>query len=296
MAWPGSAAGPACRSPCTPAAGPAAGSPRPADQPVELPTLSPAALAAEGFERDRAAPAVPAGRRVHPDHRRGRPHAPSSSTACRPPTRPGTATDGSHDAAVIDDQALVVHVRGRGLLVLSGCGHAGIVNTVRHAMRLTGVPAVAHGHRRVPSQRRRTSSRSSAPPSPRWPRLGPGADRARPLHGLARAARAGRRAPGRLGAERSGSSYRLPPPDGTATRSGSSTTRPSAPSPSRTTRRYAPVPDRPASAASLAPREEMSSSCSDTHRCTSCVRMRLAMSAMAVRRTSAGSRSADSIR
>ena len=55
----------------------------------------------------------------------------------------------------------------------------------------------------------------------------------------------------------------------TATRSGSSTTRRSAPSHSRTTRRYAPVPDRPASAASLAPREEMSSSCSDTHRCTS---------------------------
>lgn len=44
-----------------------------------------------------------------------------------------------HDPLVLDDQALVVHVRGRGLVVLTGCGHAGAVNVVRHAMRLTGV-------------------------------------------------------------------------------------------------------------------------------------------------------------
>ena len=40
---------------------------------------------------------------------------------------------------MVDDQALVVHVRGRGLVVLTGCGHAGAVNIVRHAQRLTGV-------------------------------------------------------------------------------------------------------------------------------------------------------------
>ena len=44
-----------------------------------------------------------------------------------------------HDPWVEDDQALVVHVRGRGLVVLTGCGHAGAVNIVRHAQRLTGV-------------------------------------------------------------------------------------------------------------------------------------------------------------
>ena len=44
-----------------------------------------------------------------------------------------------HDPVVLDDQALVVHVRERGLLVLTGCGHAGAVNIVRHAQRLTGV-------------------------------------------------------------------------------------------------------------------------------------------------------------
>ena len=51
------------------------------------------------------------------------------------------AWDGSrwhHDAEVIDDQALVVNLRGKGLVVVTGCGHAGVVNIVRHALRLTG--------------------------------------------------------------------------------------------------------------------------------------------------------------
>jgi 7,8-dihydropterin-6-yl-methyl-4-(beta-D-ribofuranosyl)aminobenzene 5'-phosphate synthase len=43
------------------------------------------------------------------------------------------------DPLILDDQALVVHVRGRGLVVLTGCGHAGAVNIARHALRLTGV-------------------------------------------------------------------------------------------------------------------------------------------------------------
>jgi 7,8-dihydropterin-6-yl-methyl-4-(beta-D-ribofuranosyl)aminobenzene 5'-phosphate synthase len=44
-----------------------------------------------------------------------------------------------HDPTVHDDQAVVLHVRDKGLVVLTGCGHAGIVNIVRHAQRLTGV-------------------------------------------------------------------------------------------------------------------------------------------------------------
>ncbi len=43
------------------------------------------------------------------------------------------------DPLVLDEQALVVNVRGRGLVVITGCGHAGAVNIARHAMRLTGV-------------------------------------------------------------------------------------------------------------------------------------------------------------
>jgi 7,8-dihydropterin-6-yl-methyl-4-(beta-D-ribofuranosyl)aminobenzene 5'-phosphate synthase len=47
------------------------------------------------------------------------------------------------DPLILDDQALVVSLGDRGLVVLSGCGHAGIVNTVRYARNLTGNDAVA---------------------------------------------------------------------------------------------------------------------------------------------------------
>jgi 7,8-dihydropterin-6-yl-methyl-4-(beta-D-ribofuranosyl)aminobenzene 5'-phosphate synthase len=43
------------------------------------------------------------------------------------------------DPLILDDQALVVHVAGRGLVVVTGCGHAGIVNICHYAKRLTGV-------------------------------------------------------------------------------------------------------------------------------------------------------------
>ena len=43
---------------------------------------------------------------------------------------------------ILDDRALVVHLKGRGLVVLTGCGHAGVVNIVRHAERLTDVPTL----------------------------------------------------------------------------------------------------------------------------------------------------------
>jgi 7,8-dihydropterin-6-yl-methyl-4-(beta-D-ribofuranosyl)aminobenzene 5'-phosphate synthase len=42
------------------------------------------------------------------------------------------------DPLILDDQALVLRVRDTGLVVLSGCGHSGIVNTVRYAQKLTG--------------------------------------------------------------------------------------------------------------------------------------------------------------
>jgi 7,8-dihydropterin-6-yl-methyl-4-(beta-D-ribofuranosyl)aminobenzene 5'-phosphate synthase len=47
------------------------------------------------------------------------------------------------DPLIPDDQALVVRVRERGLVVLSGCGHAGIVNTVRYAQTLTDEKKIA---------------------------------------------------------------------------------------------------------------------------------------------------------
>ena len=46
------------------------------------------------------------------------------------------------DPLICDDQGLVVYLRGKGLVVMSGCGHAGIVNTVNHARSITGVDKV----------------------------------------------------------------------------------------------------------------------------------------------------------
>jgi 7,8-dihydropterin-6-yl-methyl-4-(beta-D-ribofuranosyl)aminobenzene 5'-phosphate synthase len=46
------------------------------------------------------------------------------------------------DPLIHDDQAVLLHVRDKGLVVLTGCGHAGIVNIVRHAKRLTGIDQV----------------------------------------------------------------------------------------------------------------------------------------------------------
>ena len=37
-----------------------------------------------------------------------------------------------------DDRGVVIQVRGKGLVVLSGCAHSGIVNNVRYAQELTG--------------------------------------------------------------------------------------------------------------------------------------------------------------
>lgn len=50
--------------------------------------------------------------------------------------------DWQPDPLILDDQALIANVRGKGLVVLTGCGHAGIVNTVRYAKNLTGVDNV----------------------------------------------------------------------------------------------------------------------------------------------------------
>ena len=46
------------------------------------------------------------------------------------------------DPWIHDDQAIVMHLRGKGLVILTGCGHAGVINTIRHARRLTGVEPV----------------------------------------------------------------------------------------------------------------------------------------------------------
>ncbi len=46
------------------------------------------------------------------------------------------------DPLTPDDQSVVVIVRGKGIVVVSGCAHAGIVNTLKYARELTGVEKV----------------------------------------------------------------------------------------------------------------------------------------------------------
>ncbi len=50
--------------------------------------------------------------------------------------------DWEPDFWVWDDQAVVVHVKGKGLVVLSACSHSGIINILRHARRMTGVDQI----------------------------------------------------------------------------------------------------------------------------------------------------------
>ena len=43
---------------------------------------------------------------------------------------------------LLDDQALVVNFKQKGLVIISGCAHSGIINTVKQAQRLTGVKEI----------------------------------------------------------------------------------------------------------------------------------------------------------
>jgi 7,8-dihydropterin-6-yl-methyl-4-(beta-D-ribofuranosyl)aminobenzene 5'-phosphate synthase len=46
------------------------------------------------------------------------------------------------DTWIWDDQAVVVHVDGLGLVVLSSCSHAGAINVLKHSQHITGVERV----------------------------------------------------------------------------------------------------------------------------------------------------------
>jgi 7,8-dihydropterin-6-yl-methyl-4-(beta-D-ribofuranosyl)aminobenzene 5'-phosphate synthase len=111
----------------------------PGGEPQELPTLSRRALEGEGLAvLERREPSLLADgcvlitgevdRTTEFEHGMPAPHQAWTGSAWQP------------DPLVLDDQALVVNLRGRGLVVLTGCGHAGAINIVRHAQRLTGVP------------------------------------------------------------------------------------------------------------------------------------------------------------
>ena len=48
------------------------------------------------------------------------------------------------DPLIKDDQAIVVNVRNKGLVIITGCGHAGIINTINYAKQVTGIEKVVH--------------------------------------------------------------------------------------------------------------------------------------------------------
>lgn len=43
------------------------------------------------------------------------------------------------DPLIKDDRAVVFNVKGNGLVIVSGCAHAGIINTIAYAQRISGI-------------------------------------------------------------------------------------------------------------------------------------------------------------
>jgi len=60
----------------------------------------------------------------------------------RPPQLAYRDGDQFHRDELDDDQAIVLHVKDKGLVVLTGCAHAGVLNTVRYAREISGVDRV----------------------------------------------------------------------------------------------------------------------------------------------------------
>jgi 7,8-dihydropterin-6-yl-methyl-4-(beta-D-ribofuranosyl)aminobenzene 5'-phosphate synthase len=41
-----------------------------------------------------------------------------------------------------DETSLYINIKDKGLVILTGCGHTGIINTIKHAQKITGIDAV----------------------------------------------------------------------------------------------------------------------------------------------------------
>jgi 7,8-dihydropterin-6-yl-methyl-4-(beta-D-ribofuranosyl)aminobenzene 5'-phosphate synthase len=46
------------------------------------------------------------------------------------------------DPLIMDDQFALIHVKGKGLIVITGCGHSGIINIIRNAQIVTGIQKI----------------------------------------------------------------------------------------------------------------------------------------------------------
>jgi 7,8-dihydropterin-6-yl-methyl-4-(beta-D-ribofuranosyl)aminobenzene 5'-phosphate synthase len=107
----------------------------PGRQPWELPTTSRAALEGAGFEIvEQRRPSFLFERSVLVTGEVDRTTPYERGFAIHECERDGRWQP---DPLILDDQAIVLDVRGEGLVVLTGCGHAGIVNIGRYACALT---------------------------------------------------------------------------------------------------------------------------------------------------------------
>ena len=46
------------------------------------------------------------------------------------------------DPLIMDDQCAIINVRDEGLVIITGCGHSGIINTIHNAQAITGIQKV----------------------------------------------------------------------------------------------------------------------------------------------------------
>jgi len=46
------------------------------------------------------------------------------------------------DPDILDERAMVLNLKEKGLIIISGCAHAGIINTIRYAQSITGIKNV----------------------------------------------------------------------------------------------------------------------------------------------------------
>src|SRR4029077_19737929 len=108
----------------------------PGREPIEIPATSRQALTGAGFQIiEEQQPSFLFGRSVLIT---GGGAPPPGYEPAFPPQQAWLDGNWQPDPLVLDEQALIVNVAGRGLVVITGCGHAGVVHIARYDHRLTG--------------------------------------------------------------------------------------------------------------------------------------------------------------